>query len=1031
MEEMIVIPKKRTLTEAEDYELLRQAGLGYIENLGSDLWTDYNAHDPGITILEALCYAITELGYKTNIDINDLVTDADGKVSANQPFFTARNILTCSPLTINDYRKLLADIIGVHNAWLYATDRDTLANGNEVAINEVPLFADCKNDELTIKSTPHPLYLSGLYKVLLDLENDDQFGDLNKGDIDIFNPVSSGATPKFSAGEISFTMELPYMDEANFEFVNAAADETHITSVTADQQDGRFRATVTTDNGVPPLTFLITINIKPKGKLIELADIQDFFTAKFASQVFYQYKMKLEKISGILKLVRKTLHASRNLCEDFIRVETVRDEEVALCFDIDVRPDADMEKVQAEVFYLVENYLNPPINFYLLKELMAKGVKFDNIFEGPKLNHGFIDTKQLEATQLRDVIHTSDIINLLMDIEGVLSVRNFLMTKYDQNGKAVPGQVGLQWCMHISPRHKPVLSVNRSKIVFFKNNFPFLASYAEISDTLKLMRAARERPKLKGQQDDLPVPNGTYRPVEEYWPVQNDFPQIYGIGIAGLPITASPERKAQAKQLKAYLMFYDQLLADFFSQLANAKKLFGLDDLKQTYFSQYLETIPDILPVYKQDPPANALLKDVFAHQDSTLASTNNAWQSLKENNKLYEERRNRFLDHLLARFAESFNEYVLMMYSLNYKDSTSQSLSAEKLIGDKIDFLKEYPTLSYGRGTAFNYYPLTDAGAVDATRLWDTDNVSGLEKRASKLAGIKNYFRRFVSCIKNIEIKTVKETEIAEDSTKLVKTYHGFTITTHKGDSLVPPQKFEDKEELEKIVEELIGLLDDKANYLYDATSKKIEVISTGNKVVATSSLKYKTKTDADKIIKQFEAEFKQDCPDAEGMLLIEHLLLRPRTETYKLMQVCLDQDCEFCGEEDPYTFRASVYLPYWTDQFNNLNFRTYFENMIRTEAPAHIMLNVCWISNEQMRDLETKYKRWVTALANFTHDPQRVVKASEFRIANDQLVQLLPTLHSVYPEATLHDCDESVNINPVKLGKTILGTIKPKSNE
>ncbi len=1031
MDTLLTIPKNTTLTTAEDYELLRKTGRDYIENLGSEFWTDYNEHDPGITILEALCYAITELGYRTNIDIKDLLTEPDGKIAATQPFFTARNILTCSPLNVNDYRKLLADIIGVHNAWLYTSDKETLATGVEVPVNEVPLFADCKKDALTTIKNNHPLFLSGLYRVLLDLENDDQFGDLNKGDIEIFNPLSAGPTPKFRAGEISFTIELPYLADVNLDWVTATADETHITNIVVFQQNALWKCTVTNDTGLPDLTFVITINLKPSNKTIELADMQDFFSAKFVSQVFYQYLKKIEKIKAIILEVKKTVMANRNLCEDFIKIETVRDEEVAICCDIDVRPDADMEAVEAEVFYLIENYLNPSINFYLLKELRAKGTPVDEIFEGPKLNHGFIDTPELEATQLRDVIHTSDIISLLMDIDGVLAVRNFLLTKYDDNGVAVPGQIGLKWCMHIGLKHKPVLSINRSKIIFYKNTFPFLATYAEIKDTLQLMRAARERPKLKGQQDDLLIPNGDYQDVEDYWPVQNDFPQTYGIGIVGLPLTATRERKAQARQLKAYLMFYDQLLANFFSQLRHAKDLFGLTDLKQTYFAQFLLDVPDILPVYKQNPPGNALLKDIFSNQDSTLASANKDWKALVETSDVYEERRNLFLDHLLARFGESFSEYVLMMFSINFKDNTTKSIDAEKLIGNKINFLKQYPAISYGRGTGYNYYPLTVANAVDVSRLWDTDNVSGLEKRSAGLAGIKNYYRRFLSCIKNIEITTVKETVIAEDSTELVKTFFVFEIVNKDGDALVQNEKFENRNDLEQVVAELAGLLNDKANYLYDITSQKIEVIGGESQVLAVSKYKSKNKTDADKVIKQFETEFKDDCADAEGMILIEHLLLRPRTDSYKLMQVCLNQDCEFCGEQDPYTFRASVYLPYWTDQFNNLNFRTYFENMIRAEAPAHIMLKVCWLSNGQMRQLEIVFKRWVFALANFTHQILNVQKANEFRAANNALVLLMPTLHSVYPEATLHDCDESVNTNPVKLGKTILGTIKPANNE
>jgi hypothetical protein len=37
--------------------------------------------------------------------------------------------------------------------------------------------------------------------------------------------------------------------------------------------------------------------------------------------------------------------------------------------------------------------------------------------------HGFIDTAELEQTQLRQEIYASDIISLIMDIDGVLAAR--------------------------------------------------------------------------------------------------------------------------------------------------------------------------------------------------------------------------------------------------------------------------------------------------------------------------------------------------------------------------------------------------------------------------------------------------------------------------------------------------------------------------------------------------------------------------------------------------------------------------------
>src|SRR5688572_13522324 len=268
MDTALTIPKDRKLTPDQDFQWLRSEGLKYIEGLASENWTDYNVHDPGITILEVLCYAITELGYRADFPIKDLLTEPNGKIGNEQTFYTARNILTCNPLSINDYRKLLVDIAGVHNAWLYADDMIKQTNGKETPVNEVPLFADCKNDELTTKKTDHPLFLSGLYRVLLDLDNDDQFGDLNKGDIEIFNPVSSGPAPKFKAGDISFTMELPYWNEVNADFIAAASKEEHLTTIEISQEDAKWKCTVSTDTGLPALTFIITINLKPKDKKI-------------------------------------------------------------------------------------------------------------------------------------------------------------------------------------------------------------------------------------------------------------------------------------------------------------------------------------------------------------------------------------------------------------------------------------------------------------------------------------------------------------------------------------------------------------------------------------------------------------------------------------------------------------------------------------------------------------------------------------------------------------------------------------------
>ena len=105
------------------------------------------------------------------------------------------------------------------------------------------------------------------------------------------------------------------------------------------------------------------------------------------------------------------------------------------------------------------------------------------------------------------------------------------------------------------------------------------------------------------------------------------------------------------------------------------------------------------------------------------------------------------------------------------------------------------------------------------------------------------------------------------------------------------------------------------------------------------------------------FVVAFNKEC-DSEGMHLVEHLLLRPRNNAFALPPVCLDPGCDFCGEQDPFSFRMSVVLPYWPKHFLNMAFRDYFEDMMHREAPAHTLVKICWLSNEDMRSFESHIK-------------------------------------------------------------------------
>lgn len=969
------ISAKRQLTPAMDYEWLRAEGLKHIEQLASDLWTDYNAHDPGITMLEALCYAITELSYRSDFDTKDLLHGA-----SDQVLYNAREILTSHPLTIADYRKLLIDIEGVNNAWLYPA-------GSQ----EIPIFYDRSNKTLQLTATDTPIYINGLYDVVLDFDNEEPYGDLNSGDVEWISPD----------GEFALNVEFP-----SYGISDRTVLKTDIISATVANATGKYPYDLilnSAGDATFKLPFAVTVAKHPPTGKLTTAQVWDLLQAEgVASQLADSYVQKLKAIDDVFKRVIRRLQSHRNLCEDFVSIKQVRYEEVALCMDVDISPETDIEYVQAALFFAIENYLNPSVNFYSLKELLDKGWEVPDVYDGVALTNGFIDPKELDETQLRTHIYASDIISLLMDIEGVLSVRNLLMTKYDIDGQPVDGAIGVEWCLQISGQHKPVLSTSRSKILFYKDGFPFHANADEVKDTLLVLKAQHAFGKRKGYDVELTPEEGRSRDTLSYRPVQYDLPMAYGVGEAGLPPHADVLRKAQQRQLKGYLLFFEQLLADFLAQLTHAHALFSVGDIKQTYFAQYLGDIKD----------SEGLLSEAFENA-ITGAPDAQGWRDLYENKSQYAARRNRLLDHLLARFAESFNDFALLQYRINLEEQTAERIESEELIAAKIQALKRYPEISANRSQAFNYFPQTDEYGLAEAMLWDTENVSGLEKRVGTLIGVRDVSRRFLYCIRNTEVRCEEERVDGE-----LRCLHRFELTSREG-IVLASEKFAEKAQAEAVLKKIFDTVLLPQNFGFEGN--KLVLSIDGDKLLETVNT-FETAVEANEAIEKLVAEFGGECGDPEGMHLIEHVLLRPRSDAFKLMDLCgIEGDCP-C-ELDTYSFRASVVLPYWPDHFDHPSFRNYVEDRLQEEAPAHIQLKVCWISNDQMRLFEIRYKAWIEALANyFQKDKQGLSRLQE---ASDELLELLPQLKNIHPQATLHNCSESnTENNPVMLGKTILGT-------
>ena len=417
-------------------------------------------------------------------------------------------------------------------------------------------------------------------------------------------------------------------------------------------------------------------------KSLKLDDLKKAIEDPSPSGLLGKYHALVLEADQVMKETRKELQAHRNLCEDYCAITAVAVEDVAVCTDIELDPAADIEGVLAEAFYQIDQYFSPDIKFHSLKELMDKGVPVEEIFEGPKLRNGFIEDAQVDSTNLRTVLYTSDIINLLMDIPGVMAIRNFTLAKYDSEGKQVgPAE---PWELPVSAQHQPRFYPQASKFLVFKNGLPFLPDNAELNDVLQVIRGTNSQPKFPDTEKDLLIPSGTYYPLQDYFPIQYQLPLTYGVGYEGLPSTASVERVAQARQLKAYLLFFEQMLVDYLAQLANVGEFFAIDEaVDQTYFSRFIS-----------DDLIKGITSELYRGFDAGKL------QALSESRFEFLDRRNRLLDHLLARFAESFSDYALMLY--RYAEDKTEA--RKQLIGRKIAFLKNLPAMTHDRAKAFDY---------------------------------------------------------------------------------------------------------------------------------------------------------------------------------------------------------------------------------------------------------------------------------------------------------------------------------------
>ena len=266
-------------------------------------------------------------------------------------------------------------------------------------------------------------------------------------------------------------------------------------------------------------------------------------------------------------------------------------------------------------------------------------------------------------------------------------------------------------------------------------------------------------------------------------------------------------------------------------------------------------------------------------------------------------------------------------------------------------------------RTSAFDYRKTT----------WNTENVSGLQKRVSILLGLDgSKTQSFSSAFEDAGVELLSSERLAER--------HGAAAEGELvADQAGVRRRFS---EISLTAASAEGEDDETARLFSDISYLKNKAVSEPTLRQGIHLDRYRvTRTDASG---PFQAIFSSqdgenwrtigayDSVDAatesvnalrrflvrlnvasEGFHIIEHILLRP-----------LSQDTHQGSPvpADFYSFKMSVIFPDWTARFQTPGFRRFTEETFQDHCPAHISPEFHWLGLDRMRRFEELYKSWLS---------------------------------------------------------------------
>ncbi len=585
------------LQEILDFDALRKRGLHYIQELSGDVWTDFNTHDPGVTLLEILCYSLTDLGYRTEQIKDAFFSDIPiAKSYIEKYLFEAKELLPSLPVTIDDIENYIQlNIEDVTAAWVtpfpIMHSSEAIRGGYEVSVflNDKPGYDDLNSDVVEIKVVDKNLRIQCM---LFDKEN----RRFPWGKIDKIRRCSLATDEEntfFSFekynGQLLLDLEAKFLARKTYETIPIKA-----------------RITI---NGIDnPLGKNTSIS-QFKELLLEITETEVFLAALHKSLKKEKYK------ETILNKIRKTLLPVRNLCEDFIRFNVVNVQEIKMNIQLLLNEDAPNDtEIMQQLFNRMDAFM-----LSLVKKRKAS-----------------------KNTQEKNILYASHIIEELGTIAGVKAVQIGNLNLFVDGIPTISLQEeGSFDCLHLQnfARYAPKVSREKSEITLVRYGVKQTFRLSEVTTPFTSKSVgnfsfdtAKDKHIVKEELNETFFEN-----IRSYFSIQEEFPENYRLS-SGQPSRKAPKHVfAQQKRFKSYLLFYDRLLMQY------TERLFQLSSQLSFKQNETLDTmaINDLMHAQLPDIKAFDLVQDLEA------ISSNKSVEEIQQ--ELY--RKNQVLDHLLARF--------------------------------------------------------------------------------------------------------------------------------------------------------------------------------------------------------------------------------------------------------------------------------------------------------------------------------------------------------------------------------------------